>query len=198
MRTLIKYLLKTTSHFVFLLMLMVNACSQSDSRPEPSTASDEAGKSVAIPQIDIHSAIVTGNLDLVEQHIRAGSNINKKEAMSSSTPLMTAATFNKIDIAKALIDANADLNVKNNDGSTALHIAAFFGRIEIVQLLLDANADKMVRNGFGATPRETVTADFADLKPFYDMLIVQLEPMGFVLDMEELQKARVVIAMMLQ
>ena len=40
--------------------------------------------------------------------------------------------------------------------------------------------------------------DFAEMKPIYEMLMQQLKPMGFTLDMDELQKARPVIAMMLQ
>lgn len=155
-------------------------------------------KEITKPSIDIHGAVITGNLEAVKQHIEAGTDINQKEAMSGSTPLMTAATFNKPDIAKVLINANADLSVKNNDGGTALHTAAFFGRIEIVQLLIDAKADKTVRNNYGATPRETVLVDFAQMKPIYAMLIQQLKPMGFTLDLNELQKARPVVAMMLQ
>jgi len=155
-------------------------------------------KEIAKPSIDIHGAVITGNLEAVKQHIEAGTDINQKEDMSGSTPLMTAATFNKPDIAKVLINANADLSVKNNDGGTALHTAAFFGRIEIVQLLIDAKADKTVRNNYGATPRETVLVDFAQMKPIYEMLIQQLKPMGFTLDLNELQKARPVVAMMLQ
>jgi hypothetical protein len=111
---------------------------------------------------------------------------------------MTAATFNKPEIAKVLINAKADLSIENNDGGTALHTAAFFGRIEIVQLLIDAKADKSARNNYGATARETVMADFAQMKPIYEMLIQQLKPMGFELDLNELQKARPVVAMMLQ
>ena len=41
-------------------------------------------------------------------------------------------------------------------------------------------------------------ADFAQMKPIYEMLIQQLKPMGFELDLNELQKARPVVAMMLQ
>jgi len=67
-----------------------------------------------------------------------------------------------------------------------------------VQLLIDANADKSIRNNFGATPRETVMADFDDMKPIYEMLQQQLKPFGFELDMNELEKARPVISMMLQ
>ncbi len=167
---------------------------------ENGTKTDTAKETVSVekPSMDIHGAIITNNLEVVKQHIKAGSDLNVKEPMSGSTPLISAATFNRVEIAKALINAKADLEIKNNDGSTALHTSAFFGRIEIVQLLIDAKADKTIKNNFGATPRETVMGDFAQVKPVYEMMILQLEPMGFKLDLQELEKARPVISMMLQ
>ena len=74
----------------------------------------------------------------------------------------------------------------------------FFGRIEIVQLLIDAKIDKSVKNNFGVTARESVLAEFSEMKPVYEMFSAQLQPMGFSLDLEELEKARPVIALMLQ
>jgi len=186
-----------TCQMVLLTILLTTACAQSDKKTTTSNTT-EVKTIVDKPSIDLQTAVITGNLEAVKQHIEAGTDMNQKEAMSGSTPLMTAATFNKPEIAKALIDAHADLSIKNNDGSTALHNAAFFGRVEILQMLIDAKADKTIRNNFGATARETVMGDFAEIKPFYDMLIQQLQPMGFQLDMEELQKARPVVAMMLQ
>lgn len=150
------------------------------------------------PKMDIHAAVMSGNLEVVKQHIEAGTDINAKEPFSGSTPLISAATFDKGDIAKALIDAGADLSLKNNDGSTALHAAAFFCRVEIVQMLIDAKADKSLRNKFGATPRETVVGPFEEIKPVYEMLVQQLGHLGLQLDMAELEKTRPVIAMMLQ
>tara|TARA_R110002051_G_scaffold87713_4_gene154476 strand:- start:11891 stop:12484 length:594 start_codon:yes stop_codon:yes gene_type:complete len=197
MKTLKITSFKMTIQMLLLTILLTTACAQSDKKM-PTHDTTEATKIVAKPNIDIQTAVITGNLEAVKQHIEAGTDMNQKEAMSGSTPLMTAATFNKPEIAKALIDAHADLSIKNNDGSTALHNAAFFGRVEILQMLIDAKADKTIRNNFGATARETVMGDFAEIKPFYDMLIQQLQPMGFQLDMEELQKARPVVAMMLQ
>jgi len=179
---------RMTIQTLLVIILFTSACAQSKKDTTTTSA----------PNVDIHTAIITGNLEAVKQHIKAGTDINEKEAMSGSTPLMSAVTFNKPEIAKALIDANADLSIKNNDGGTALHNAAFFARIEILQMLIDAKADKSIRNNFGATARETVMGDFDEVKPFYDMLIMQLKPMGFELDMNELQKARPVVAMMLE
>ncbi len=167
------------------------ACSQNSS-------SEKQGTEVDKPEMNIHTAVLTGNLEVVKQHIKAGTNINEIEPMGGSTPLLSAATFGKTDIAKALIDAGADFAISNNDGSTPLHSAAFFCRVEIVQMLIDANADKTLRNKFGATPRETVMGPFSEIKPIYEMMQQQLEPMGLQLDMAQLEKTRPVIAMMLQ
>jgi ankyrin repeat protein len=148
--------------------------------------------------MDLQSAVFSGNLEAVKQHIEAGTDLNTKDAMSGSTALTTAITFGKTQIANALIDAGADLSVKNNDGATALHVAAFFCRVEITQKLLDAGADKTARNNFGATPRETVMGSFAEVKPIYEFMQAQLGPLGLELDMEDLEKTRPVIAVMLQ
>ena len=197
MKTLQIISIRITIMIVFLTFLLTSSCAKSDKK----TSTDQTTKTTinaTKPSINIHAAVLTGNLEAVKQHIEAGTDINQKEAMSGSTPLMSAATFNKTEIAKVLINAKSDLSIKNNDGGTALHTAAFFGRIEIVQLLIDAKVDKTIRNNFGATPREIVMVDFAQMKPIYEMLTQQLKPMGFSLDLNELQKARPVVAMMLQ
>lgn len=180
-----------TLFLIAIVIILIPACTQSGEHKE---ANKEAEK----PGMDIQAAVIAGNLEVVKQHIEAGTDINKKEPMSGSTPLISAATFGKTDIAKALIDADADLSIKNNDGATALHVAAFFCRVEIVQMLIDANADKTIRNNFGATPRESVMGDFSEIKPIYGMMQEQLAPLGLQLDMKELEKTRPVIAMMLQ
>lgn len=189
--------IRISIQMLFFTLLLTSSCAQSEKKTTSGNTA-KTTKTASKPSVDIHTAVLTGNLEAIKQHIKAGTDLNKKEPMSGSTPLMSAATFNKTEIAKALINANADLSLKNNDGGTALHTAAFFGRIEIVQLLIDAKADKTIRNNFGATPREIVMGDFAQMKPIYEMLTQQLKPMGFTLDIKELQKARPVVAMMLQ
>lgn len=189
--------IRVSIQILFFTLLLTSSCSHSDKK-STSKSTTKTTKTATKPKVDINTAVLTGNLEAVNQHIKIGSDLNKKEPMSGSTPLMSAVTFNKPEIAKALINAKVDLSLKNNDGGTALHTAAFFGRIEIVQLLIDAKADKTIRNNFGATPREIVMVDFAQMKPIYEMLTMQLKPMGFTLDFAELKKARPVVAMMLQ
>ena len=182
---------KTVFSFMVALILLTSACSQSDRSAKTKST---AGK----PKIDMHTAILSNNLDVVKQHIDAGTDLNKKDQFTGSTPLITASTFGRTAIVKALIDANADLTMKNNDGATALHTAAFFCRVEIVQLLMDAKADKTLKNNFGVTPRESVMGPFAEIKPIYEMLQKQLSPLGLQIDLNEIEKTRPVIAMMLQ
>lgn len=197
MKTLKVYSFKIQIQVLLLIIIFTNSCAQSEKKATAKSSSEITTR-VNKPNVDIHTAVITGNLEMVKQHIKAGTDINQKEQMSGSTPLISSTTFNQPKIAKILIEANANLSIKNNDGATALHTAAFFGRIEIVQMLIDAKANKTIRNNFGATPRETVMGEFAEIKPIYEMLTQQLKPMGFVLDMNELQKARPVIAVMLQ
>ena len=168
MKTLKINSLKVLMNLV-MVALFLPACSQSGTDQKNVTEIDK-------PEMDIHAAVISNDLEVVRQHIEAGTDINVKEPFSGSTPLISAATFDKKKIAKELIDAGADLSITNNDGSTPLHTAAFFCRVEIVQLLLDANADKSKRNNYGATPRETVMGSFSDIKPIYEMIQQQLEP----------------------
>jgi len=162
----------------------------------------DSGKNVTqqveAPEVDIHTAVVTGNKDALKQHIAAGTNLNEKDPFGGSSPLISAAVFGKTEEAKILLDAGADINFQNNDGSTALLSAAFFCRPEIVRMLLDAGADKNIKNKFGATPYQTVVGSFEESKNTYDMIGKVLEPMGLKLDYAYIEQTRPVIAEMLK
>lgn len=188
MKTL-KMNLKKSVSFTFILFLLLTACV---------TPSTESKAQSDAPVVDIHGAIIGNDINAVEQYIKSGGDLNKKEPFANSTPLITAATFGRSEISQKLIDAGADLSIVNNDGSTALHAAAFFGRVEVVQVLIDAQADKTIKNNFGATPRESVLVPFDQMKPVYEMMKQQMAPMGLELDIVELEKTLPTIAVMLQ
>lgn len=191
--------LKTLTNMSLLLLLLATACGQSSKKTKTdANNTTEMESVVATPEIDIQGAILSDNMEAVKQHISAGTDLNKKDPMTGATPMITAASFGKNKIAQVLIDAGADLTVKNNDGATALHTAAFFCRVEVVQSLMDAKADKTAKNNFGMTPRESIMGPFAEIKPIYEMLQQQLGPMGLQIDLTEIEKTRPVIAMMLQ
>ena len=150
------------------------------------------------PKTDLHTAAATGNLDAVQQHIKAGSDLDKKEPTRGSTPLLTATVFGKTEVAKALIEAGADVNYQNYEGSTALITAAFFCRTEIVEALLDKGANKTLRNKAGRNALDSVSRPFDDVKGMYDGFGAALEPIGLKLDYERIKTARPIIAKMLR
>ena len=183
---------------IVLLAVLFMAVSCNNKKDNGQAESTSSASNVKPPQVDIHTAVLTENTEALQQHIAAGNNLNEKDPFGGSSPLITAAVFDKPKMAKILIDAGADINFQNNDGSTALHSAAFFCRPEIVKMLLDKGADKTIKNKFGATPYETVMSPFGEVKETYDMIGKVLAPMGLKLDYAYVEKTRPVIAAMLK
>lgn len=192
------FLLPIAIMVAIVAMITISSCTSKESSTQKDDSTLVSQSDVKPPQIDIHTAVLTENLEAVQQHIAAGSNLNEKDPFGGSSPLITAAVFGKTDMARVLIDAGADLNFQNKDGSTALHTAAFFCRPEIVQMLLNKGADKTIKNSFGATAYESVAAPFSETKPAYDMMGTVLAPMGLKLDYAHLEKTRPEIAAMLK
>jgi len=188
-KSLLSCMAVSTCLGVILLLASCNSASDSEKN---------VTQKVEAPEVDIHTAVVTGNKDALKQHIAAGTNLNEKDPFGGSSPLISAAVFGKTEEAKILLDAGADINFQNNDGSTALLSAAFFCRPEIVRMLLDAGADKNITNKFGATPHQTVVGSFEESKNTYDMIGKVLEPMGMKLDYVYIEQTRPVIAEMLK
>lgn len=179
---------------VVAFLFLLGSCKDNNATAQKTTSQSK----VKVPDIDIHTAVVNGNVEVVKQHLAAGTDINAKDPFGGSSPLISACLFGKTEMAKLLIDAGADLNFRNNDGSTPLHTAAFFCRPELVALLLKKGADKSIKNKYGQTAYETVAGPFADTKKVYDMLGKMLGPMGLKLDYAWLEKTRPEIAAMLK
>lgn len=173
-------LLRGASIALFGMLLIFSSC-----KAQPST-------------VDIHIAIMTGNTDAFKQCITTRTSINEKEPMGGSSPLISACLFGRTEMAKALINAGAELNFQNNDGSTALHTAAFFCRTDIVRLLLAAGANKAIKNKYGQTPYEIVAGPFTSVKPVYDALGKMLAPTGLALDFPTIERTRPLVASILQ
>ncbi len=183
--------------FMITLLSIVSCNYEQASSAQENSTSSVSQNNVEAPKMDIFAATFMGDIKAVRQHIKAATDLNAKDQYGSS-PLIIAATFNKTEIAKALIDAGADLHITNNEGGTALHVAAFFCRTEIVAALLKKGTDKSIKNKYGATALESVSGSFDDVKPIYDQFSKNLGPLGFKLDYEQLETSRPKIAEMLK
>ena len=140
------------------------------------------------PSVSIWQAATTSNTAAIQQHIAAGSDLNAREEIGGSTPLILAAIFGQPDIAKALIDAGADLEVRNNSGGTALHLASFFCQPEVVEILLQAGADTSKTNNHGLTPLGVVSGEWnAELQGIYQYVYGSL---NLKFDREHVRKTR--------
>jgi len=183
--------------FFLIALFIITGCGGQDDSNQKEKSVDAKDK-VAAPKVDIHTAVVTGNLEAVQQHIDAGTDLNKKDPYGGSSPLISAALFDKPEMVKLLIAAGADLNFQNKEGSTALITAAFFGRPHIVKMLLDSGADRTIKNKYGATAYESVAGPFSEVKNTYNMMGKMLEPLGLKLDYAYLEKIRPEIAAQLK
>lgn len=148
--------------------------------------------------IGLHEAAIQGNVAVIREHIKAGTDLDEKEPTGGSSPLITAIVFGKTEVAKVLIEAGANANFRNNEGSTPLHTAAFFCRIDIVELLLDKGVDKTIKNNYGHTALESVSGPFNEVKGIYDFFGKELGPLGLKLDTGQLEMTRPKIADMLR
>ena len=140
-----KHLLLTTIAAVVLV-----GCGESqqsapapEAKPEPSTAK--------APDISIHEAAGTGNIEVVKQHLAAGTDVNARHKSGGLTPLHLATRSRK-EIAELLIAKGADVNAKDDGGVTALQLAAFGGHKEVAELLIAEGADVNAKAGGGSTP----------------------------------------------
>ena len=92
-------------------------------------------------------------------HLAAPSHI---EPVHNQTPLMVAAREGRLDAAKRLLRAGADLGARDSAGSTPLHVAArpwWREDVAVVSLLITAGADPEARDAAGRTPAQVAEAE---------------------------------------
>ncbi len=173
-----------------LICGLFTACTTSDG--------EKGHDEIATPEKSLEAAAAEGDVDAVRQHIAAGTDPNTQHLTNGSTPLIVAATFGHTEVARALIQGGADLEIQNSDGSTALHAAAFLCHEDIVRSLIEHGANRDARNGTGSTALQSVAGPFSQVKPIYNLLQAVLGPYGLKLDYTRLEQTRPRIADLLR
>ena len=117
-------------------------------------------------------------------------NFNMNEANKDGlTPLHIAAQNGDTNIVKALLAADADVNIpRTTDGSTSLHIAADLNsNIDIIFALLESGADMNKTRNNNETPLAIATAKNIDGLNLFNQADRSLENLGNnVLNLEHL------------
>jgi ankyrin repeat protein len=103
------------------------------------------------PDISIHDAARTGNIEAVKQHLAAGTDVNKK-IKGGWTPLHLAVAGGRKEIVELLIAAGVDVNGKDEDGETPLDWAIIANYSETAVHLFDAA--NLLRKHGGKTKKE--------------------------------------------
>lgn len=100
----------------------------------------------------IHTAAQNRQAGLVRALIAQDSKLADVPDVDGRAPLHWAALSGSVDIARDLIDRDADVDRGDNNGWSPLHIAASAGHEEVVKELLGAGANVNARNDKGLTP----------------------------------------------
>lgn len=90
----------------------------------------------------------TGNL----QGVGRAQNREKPVPQGGMTPLLYAARDGRVQIARMLVAADANVNQAEANGSSPLLLALVNGQPDVAKLLLEKNADPNATDGFGRAP----------------------------------------------
>ena len=141
-----KHLLITT----IAAVLLVGCGESQQSAPTPETkpvepvaeaTQPEPPKGKA-PDISIHDAAESGNIEAVKQHLAAGTDVNLG---GGATPLHPATYSGHKEVVELLIGNGANVNAKSK-GWTPLDIAIEFEHTEIADILRKNGAKTAMKN----------------------------------------------------
>jgi ankyrin repeat protein len=126
---------------------------------------EAAGETAPIPPdpkaVRLMDALRAGDRTLFKTLLSEDPKAANLRGREGSTPLMAAAIYGEVEDVRALLDAGADPNLRNEAGATALLYAV--DDLEKTRLLLKAKADPNLRSEDGRTPLLSATMRFGAL-----------------------------------
>ncbi|XP_067337026.1 kinase D-interacting substrate of 220 kDa B isoform X1 [Channa argus] len=102
-------------------------------------------------QTPLMVAAEQGNVDIVEELIRRGANVNLDD-VDCWTALISAAKEGHIEVVRELLENNANLEHRDMGGWTACMWAAYKGRTDVARLLLENGANPNITGQYSVYP----------------------------------------------
>ncbi len=87
---------------------------------------------------DFIEQVAAGNLEVVKLFLAAGMSPDTRDVIDvrKRNALLMAAEHGHADVVQALVEAGADVGVKDRSGRTPLVVAVMYEQDEVVQVLL--------------------------------------------------------------
>jgi uncharacterized protein len=113
-------------------------------------------------------AIVMRNKDGIRAALKAGADVNARDAEHEETAIVLAAKFGDAEIIQTLIDAGAEIDARDDHGRTAL----FFAQVgsESFSRLVAAGADVKAKDREGNTILIQKVSESASLAEVEELL----------------------------
>ena len=102
-------------------------------------------------QTPLHYAALRGSVEVIEVLLEHKAQVDAWDGTQSRTPLMLALAAGKVECAKALIAAGADVNIEGADGVTPLMMCAYDDGLLTDLLAAGANVNQVSKRT-GDTP----------------------------------------------
>ena len=100
----------------------------------------------------LHLAASYGRLQACRVLLERHAEVDPQNSDDGSTPFLMALERGDPDVARLLLDHNADVRVRNDKRNTPLHFAAYHGYPDVCRILLERNAEVDPQNNDGDTP----------------------------------------------
>lgn len=108
---------------------------------------DEAGAFPVVigwktaPMEPLYYAVHRGLTAIASQIIEIQYGAKRYSSSGSRSTLHLASADGNVPLVKAILDAGADIDIREHGGMTALHVAALHGRLEVAQMLIQRGAN---------------------------------------------------------
>ena len=92
-------------------------------------------------ELELIKAVQSGDMEAVRHLLAKGVDVNSQDDALRGTALMYAAAKGAADTVSLLLEAGADIEIRNKHGRNALMEAARGGNEHVVELLLNHGAE---------------------------------------------------------